>query len=49
MMWIVLWAVLFFAAFATFCAVSALIAWKGVSDLRQLFASLRQRREEHRL
>lgn len=42
MIWMFFWVGFFFAAFATFCIISTLIAWKGVEDLRQLFLRLRR-------
>lgn len=45
-MWQTFWIVLFFVTFAAFCIVSALIAWKGIDDLRQLFDRLRRAREQ---
>lgn len=45
-MWIILWTALFILTFAGFCVVSALIAWKGVEDLRQLFSRLKKSRGE---
>lgn len=45
-MWQIVWICLFFAAFAAFCILSAMIAWKGIDDLRQLFALLKRNREQ---
>lgn len=45
-MWKDFWVVLFFSTFAGFCIISALIAWKGVADLKHLF-SLLKRNQEH--
>jgi len=44
-MWEIFWIILFFLTFAGFCVVSALIAWNGVEDLRQLFAQLKRSHE----
>jgi len=38
--WINLWAVVFFGALAAFGVISALIAVKGVGEIRELFAHL---------
>lgn len=45
-MWKIFWIVLFYLTFAGFCIVSALIAWKGIDDLRQLFSRLKHHREQ---
>lgn len=41
-MWKMFWVILFYGTFASFGLVSFMIAWKGVEDLKQLFARLRQ-------
>lgn len=45
-MWKISWIILFFLTFAGFCVVSALIACKGIDDLRQLFSRLKQHRDQ---
>ena len=40
MSWINLWAVVFFGALAAFAIISALIAVRGVGEIRELFAHL---------
>jgi hypothetical protein len=37
------WAIVFYAAFAAFALISALIAVKGVGEIRALFDHLRRR------
>jgi hypothetical protein len=44
--WSAFWIILFFLAFASFCVVSTLIAWKGIDDLKQLFLRLQRSRED---
>lgn len=38
------WAIVFFAAFAAFAVISALIAVKGIGEIRALFDHLGRRR-----
>jgi hypothetical protein len=45
-MWKIFWVILFYLTFASFCIISALIAWKGIEDLRQLFSRLKGSREQ---
>jgi hypothetical protein len=45
-MWGIFWVSLFFAALAAFCIHSALITWKGVDDLWQLFALLKRSHDQ---
>ena len=49
MSWLALWTLVFFVTLATFAVISALIAIKGVDEIRELFAELeaqRRRRDE---
>lgn len=49
MSWMALWTLVFFVTLATFAVISALIAVKGVDEIRELFAELeatRTRREK---
>lgn len=40
MSWMALWTLVFFVTLATFAVISALIAIKGVDEIRELFAEL---------
>lgn len=40
MSWKLVWTVVFFLSVASFVLVSGLICWRGLRDLRELFAKL---------
>ena len=40
MTWPVVWGIVFLFAFSAFCVISALIAVKGIGEIRELFAAL---------
>jgi hypothetical protein len=44
MTWPIFWGITFFLAFLAFCVISALIAIKGVGEIRELFAALEEER-----
>lgn len=49
MSWMALWTLVFFVTLATFAVISALIAIKGVDEIKELFRELdasRDRREK---
>jgi hypothetical protein len=49
MSWLALWTLVFFVTLAAFAVISALIAIKGVDEIRELFSELeaqRKRRDE---
>ena len=49
MSWLAFWTLVFFVTFAAFAIISALIAIKGIDEIRALFAELaasRERREK---
>lgn len=46
MSWLALWAIVFYASVASFALVSALVAVFGYREVRELFASLDERRRE---
>lgn len=44
MTWTIAWTIAFFFAFAAFALISALIAVRGVAEIRELFSALEQER-----